>query len=70
MKKHISITIDEGVIQFVEKIAVSDRRSISQVLELAAIEYLKGKMGGAVPLLSTPASFDGTFSRTDTYAGR
>lgn len=70
MKKHISITIDEDVIQFVEKIAVSDHRSISQVLELAAVEYLRGKMGEHITLPSSPASFEGSFSRADTYAGR
>jgi hypothetical protein len=70
MKKHISITIDKDVIEFVEKIAVSYHRSVSQVLELAAIEYLKGKMEAHVSLLSTSASFEGSFSRADTYAGR
>ncbi len=70
MKKHISITIDMDIIKHIEKLASADRRSVSQVLELAAIGYLKEKMGELGTLPSTPASFQGAFSRVDTYAGR
>jgi predicted transcriptional regulator len=70
MKKHISITIDEDVIRYVEKLASSCRRSVSQVLELAAVEYLRERMTDFSAVPSTPASFRGTFSRADTYAGR
>lgn len=70
MKKHISITIDENVIRYVEKLASSCRRSVSQVLELAAVDYLKGRMTEFSSVPSTPTVFHGSFSRVDTYAGR
>jgi len=70
MKKHISITIDEKVIHFIEKLAAEYHRSVSQVLELAALEYIEDNMRKYSPIPTTPSKFEGNFSRKDTYAER
>lgn len=70
MKKHISITIESDVIKSVEKLAIGCHRSISQVLELAAVEYLKSRVKEADHIPSTKTFFRGTFSRVETYGDR
>jgi metal-responsive CopG/Arc/MetJ family transcriptional regulator len=67
MKSHISVTIDQDLAERVNRFGQEERRSRSQIIEMALEEFL-GKRGGAdQDLVTSPGKFVGTFSREDTY---
>ncbi len=70
MKEHISITIDKRKVQSIKKYSQMEKRSVSQVVELAVDEYLDHHMPATANILTSRGSFKGGFSREETYAGR
>lgn len=69
MKSHISITIDQSLAEELKRVGQRERRSLSNLLELAASEYLQNR-GSTDEVKTTASRFAGTFSRTDTYKER
>jgi predicted transcriptional regulator len=67
MKKHISITIDDQILQVLKKIAKANHSSLSRILELAAADYTHQRLKDTNPIPTSKAYFNGTFSREDTY---
>ena len=68
MKEHISITIDEKTLGRLRKYAVEEKRTLSQVMEMAAEDYLaENEATGAGVIVASEGSFQGTFSREETY---
>ena len=67
MKKHISITIDGQLIQLLKKIAVSNHSSLSRIMEIAAADYAQRMMVETTTIPGSDSSFQGSFSRTETY---
>jgi predicted transcriptional regulator len=68
MKEHLSITVDEKLAQGLRRYAKRERRSVSQVTEIALQEYLAVRQPELEGIPMTPAAFAGSFSREDTYA--
>ena len=67
MKEHISMTIDKKIIDLLKKYARGERRSVSQVAELALEKYLKQFYQEDQSIVTSEASFNGSFSREETY---
>ena len=70
MKEHISITIEARVFERLRRYASQERRPVSQVVELAVEEYLGRRANPVDTVVTSPAAFQGRFSREETYAGR
>ena len=70
MKEHISITIDESVVRRLRKSATQEKRSVSQLVEMAVEHYLKNTKGETEHLVTSGSSFKGVFSREETYGRR
>ena len=70
MKEHISITIDLNVAKRLKKAALQERRSVSQVVEMAVEKYLGDTGLGSEQLVTTKSAFKGAFAREDTYGSR
>ena len=70
MKEHMSITIDTKIAGILRKHAVQEKRSLSQVVEIAVEAYLgrNGAPGGSI--VTSKSSFQGSFSRDTTYTDR
>jgi len=67
MKTHISATIDEKILKDLNRVGAEERRSRSQVIEMALEEFLQ-KRGAAVDeIVTSKGRFTGNFSREDTY---
>lgn len=69
MKEHISITIDRDLVKLLKKTAIQERRSVSQLVEIAIDQFLEHNHA-TEGLETTSGSFNGTFSREDTYGAR
>lgn len=67
MKEHMSITLDTNIARILRKHAIQEKRSISQVVEIAVETFLSGKQESTDSIVSSKGSFYGTFSREDTY---
>ena len=67
MKKHISITIDDQVLQVLKKIAKANHSSLSRIMEIAAADYTRQRLKETNPIPTSTAYFNGTFSREETY---
>lgn len=68
MKEHISITINEKTLDRLRKYAVEEKRTLSQVMEMAAEEYLaENEAAGEGVIVASEGSFQGSFSREETY---
>ena len=70
MKDHISITIDCRAVHLLKRAAIEEHRSVSQVVELAVLEYLSKRSAPSGEIVTSSGSFNGRFSREDTYADR
>ncbi len=70
MKEHMSITLEEAVVQRLRRYALGERRPVSQVVEMAIEAFLRQKAPVSHQLVTTHGSFRGVFSREDTYEGR
>jgi hypothetical protein len=75
MKAHISITIDPAVLHLVKRIALEERRSLSQVIEMALLSAAQRRFSSnpdtseeALPV--TDAAFSGFVDRSETYGNR
>ena len=69
MKSHISITIDRTVADELRRVGQQERRSLSNLLELAATEYLKHR-GSTDEIRTSAGRFESAFSRADAYEDR
>ena len=67
MKSHISATIDKKLVEDLNRFGREERRSRSQVIEMALGEFLKKRMAGEDEIVTSPGSFSGSFSREETY---
>ena len=67
MKAHISITIEEKLAHGLRRYAKQERRSISQVTEIALQEFLADRQPTHDQVPATPSAFNGSFSREETY---
>jgi len=66
----MSITIKTETALKLRRYARRERRPVSQVVEIAIEELLQQHMPDADRIVTTPGSFEGTFSREETYEGR
>jgi metal-responsive CopG/Arc/MetJ family transcriptional regulator len=68
MKSHISATLDQKIIEDLNRYGKQERRSRSQIIEMALEEYLKNRGTGDQPIVTSEGRFEGNFSREETYA--
>jgi metal-responsive CopG/Arc/MetJ family transcriptional regulator len=69
MKCHISATLEESVLQELDHYRLEEKRSRSQVLEMAVEAFLKSRQHSG-SLIISEGSFSGKFSREETYGDR
>ena len=68
MKAHISATIDDALLEALNRFGQEERRSRSQIIEIALEEFLRNRSGGSDAIVSSEGRFQGRFSREATYA--
>lgn len=68
MKEHISITIERDTLQAARRKAAEQRRSLSNMVEIALSRLVAESDGGAV--VKTAARYDGQYGRDDSYGER
>ena len=68
MKSHISATIEESILEEAERFGKQERRSRSQVIEMALEHFLREKVPNSDEIVTSPGRFTGKFSREETYA--
>lgn len=68
MKSHISATLDEKLLKELSRIGKQERRSRSQIIEMALDEFLRKKSTGDESIITSEGRFEGSFCREDTYA--
>ena len=66
----MSITVQKETAQRLRRYARRERRPVSQVVEIAIERLLQQHMPDANRIVTTRGSFNGTFSREETYEGR
>lgn len=67
MKSHISATIDERLVEDLNRFGREERRSRSQVIEMALDEFLRSRMSAKDEIVTSQGRFGGSFSREETY---
>jgi metal-responsive CopG/Arc/MetJ family transcriptional regulator len=67
MKSHISATIDEHLVEDLNRYGKEERRSRSQVIEMALEEFLRNRLDAKDEIITSQGHFQGSFSREDTY---
>ncbi len=67
MKSHISATIDESLVEDLNRFGREERRSRSQVIEMALEEFLRSRVGAKDEIITSQSHFEGGFSREETY---
>ncbi len=67
MIEHISIPLDERIVGLLRKHSKQEKRSISQVVELALEDFLHRNDTEKGRILSTKSAFQGSFSREEIY---
>ena len=67
MKSHISATMDEHLVEDLNRYGQEERRSRSQVIEMALKEFLRGRMDMKDEIVTSEGQFQGRFSREETY---
>jgi hypothetical protein len=70
MKEHMSITIATTTADRLRRYASRERRPVSQVVEIAVEKLLDQRAPAVDGIVTTRATFRGSVSREDTYAGR
>ncbi len=68
MKSHISATIDEEVLELADRYGSEERRSRSQVIEMALDAFLRERAASTGEIVTSAGRFEGKFSREETYA--
>lgn len=68
MKSHISATIDVQILEDLNRFGREERRSRSQVIEMALEEFLQKRSRGDDEIVTSGGAFAGQFSREETYA--
>jgi metal-responsive CopG/Arc/MetJ family transcriptional regulator len=68
MKSHISATIDDRLVQELNRYGLRERRSRSQIIEMALEDFLRAKSDTEDGIVVSEGRFEGGFSREDTYA--
>ncbi len=68
MKSHISATIDTLLLQSVNRFGQEERRTRSQIIEMALEEFLLKRAGSHDDIVTSDGRFKGRFSREETYA--
>ena len=68
MKSHISATIDDKVLSALNRFGREERRSRSQVIEMALEQFLQARSGPDDEIVTSAGRFAGQFTREETYA--
>ena len=68
MKSHISATLDSKLLEDLNRFGKQERRSRSQIIEMALDEFLRKRSAADDAIVTSGGRFDGDFSREDTYA--
>lgn len=68
MKSHISATIDADLVRDLKRFGQEERRSRSQVIEMALEEFLHKRMPAKEEITTSQGRFEGRFNREETYA--
>jgi len=67
MKSHISATIDTNLLADLDRVGKEERRSRSQMIELALEEFLRKRGASEDEIVTSEGRFAGRFSRQETY---
>jgi len=67
MKSHISATIDSALLLDLNRVGQEERRSRSQMIELAVEEFLRKRGVSDDEIVTSSGRFTGHFSREETY---
>jgi metal-responsive CopG/Arc/MetJ family transcriptional regulator len=67
MKSHISATIDSVLLLDLNRAGQEERRSRSQMIELAVEEFLRKRGVSDDEIVTSSGRFTGHFSREETY---
>ena len=67
MKSHISATIDVQLLQELNRFGHEERRSRSQIIEIALEEFFYKRAAAEDHIVTSEGLFNGKFSREDTY---
>jgi metal-responsive CopG/Arc/MetJ family transcriptional regulator len=68
MKSHISATIDDKLLGELNRFGQEERRSRSQIIEMALEEFLRKHGAESDEIVTSEGRFAGAFSREETYA--
>ena len=69
MKSHVSATIDADLLEEADRFGRQERRSRSQVLEMALEQFLRKNAPESDGIVTSQGRFAGNFSREETYVG-
>jgi metal-responsive CopG/Arc/MetJ family transcriptional regulator len=67
MKSHISATIDSGLLEALNRFGREERRTRSQIIEMALERFLQERGVRDDEIVTSPGCFEGRFSREETY---
>lgn len=67
MKSHISATLDKSLLEDLNRFGRQERRSRSQIIEMALEEFLRKQAPAEDQIVTSGGRFEGSFSREDTY---
>jgi len=68
MKSHISATLDEKLLEDLNRFGQQERRSRSQIIEMALEEFLRARRATDETIVTSDGRFEGRFTREETYA--
>jgi metal-responsive CopG/Arc/MetJ family transcriptional regulator len=67
VKAHISATIDEQLVEDLNRYGLEERRSRSQVIEMALKKFLRRRLDLKDEIVTSEGQFQGRFIREETY---
>ena len=67
MKSHISATIDNQILEDLNRFGREERRSRSQIIEMAPEQFLQKRSGPDDEIVTSGGRFAGQFTREETY---
>lgn len=67
MKSHISATIDHKILEDLNRVGAEERRSRSQLIEMALADFLHKRGSSGDKIVTSKSRFVGNFSREETY---
>ncbi len=68
MKSHISVTLDEKLLENLNRFGQQERRSRSQIIEMALEEFLRKRCATDDEFVTSEGRYEGRFSRKETCA--